>query len=97
MIVSDVASTILPVQTKGVVSSITYDSNWLWWVGARTISKQDMNASTGAIEVCFAGQFAQLQYSALQVVDKNKQPNGKLLYIKINCSKQIINFLFWTI
>lgn len=95
MIVSDVASTTLHVQTEGVVSSITYDSNWLWWAGGRTISKQDMNASTGAIKVCIAGQFA--QYSALQVVDKNKQPNGKLLYIKINCSKQIINFLFWTI
>eukprot|EP00731_Ephydatia_muelleri_P010819 Em0005g1405a len=72
MFVGDVMSTIIQ-NTGGVVSSITYTSNWLWWSDGKYIKKKDMNASTSDTVICISSDFVRI--SALQAVDKSRQPN----------------------
>ena len=75
MFVGDVMSTIIQNNAGGAVSSITYTSNWLWWSDGKYIKKKDMNASTSDTVICISSDFVRI--SALQAVDKSKQPNGK--------------------
>ena len=74
IVVGDVMSTVIQ-NTGGVVSSITYTSNWLWWSDGKYIKKKDMNASTSDTVICISSDFVRI--SALQAVDKSRQPNGK--------------------
>ena len=74
IVVGDVMSTVIQ-NTGGAVSSITYTSNWLWWSDGKYIKKKDMNASTSDTVICISSDFVRI--SALQAVDKSRQPNGK--------------------
>eukprot|EP00731_Ephydatia_muelleri_P010800 Em0005g1386a len=73
IVVGDVMSTVIQ-NTGGAVSSITYTSNWLWWSDGKYIKKKDMNASTSDTVICISSDFVRI--SALQAVDKSRQPNA---------------------
>ncbi|KAL5493398.1 hypothetical protein EMCRGX_G014574 [Ephydatia muelleri] len=84
IVVGDVMSTVIQ-NTGGAVSSITYTSNWLWWSDGKYIKKKDMNASTSDTVICISSDFVRI--SALQAVDKSRQPN----VIKLPVSVPLLN------